>query len=276
MPLDNGYFIKDLDPSNPVGTIDKVSLLDDVIREVKGCVVNTFPSMDGEVEYSTDELNKMKKNFAYKELGWDMNGSTLRNVGNLDADDAVLPRSENDKRYVKIGDGLGDIGEKELILSELFADFNYSSSVASTIQTIMNNMAYPVGSLYMQAGSDENPNKILNVGVWVKFGQGRAIIGSGECNDGHETKTFKREEVLGSFTAELKDEHLPPHSHPHGLTLAGGSSGEGGRRAISVDTGTSHGHEYVGGPNTGTSNGGNKRHDNIQPSIAINIWKRTG
>lgn len=288
MPLDNAYFIKDLDPSNPVGTIDKVSLLDDIIREVKGCIVNTFPDMDGEVKYSTDELNDMKKNFVLEDGEWDFKGNHITNVASVkdalndgDDDDEETPsdvvynRADNDKRYLRAANNFEDVVDKSVAFDNLFKEVDYTSDGIKSFRTVINNLVYPVGSLYYNIQSDQNPSEYLGVGTWVKFGEGRAIIGVGELNDGHETKTFKAGEVLGSYSAEIKEEHLPPHTHPHGLTLGGGSDGNGGRRSISVDVGINDAHEYAGSANTGPSKGENKRHANIQPSIAVNIWRRT-
>ena len=290
MPLDNAYFIKDLDPSNPVGTIDKVSLLDDIIREVKGCIVNTFPDMDGEVKYSTDELNDMRDNLVLEDDEWDFKGNYITNVSSVkdalnagDDDkeeeplgsDVVYNRADNDKRYLRAAKNFEDVVDKSAAFDNLFKEVDYTSEGIKSFRTVINNLVYPVGSLYYNVQSDQNPSEYLGVGTWVKYAEGRAIVGTGELNDGHDTKTFKAGEVFGSYSAELKEEHLPPHSHPHNLVFGGGSDGNGGRRAISVDVGRNDAHEYQGSADVGMSTGQNKRHDNVQPSISVHIWRRT-
>lgn len=246
--------------------------------------------MDGEVKYSTDELNDMKKNFVLEDGEWDFKGNYITNVSSVkdalnagDDDkedeplgsDVVYNRADNDKRYLRAANNFEDVVDKSVAFDNLFKEVDYTSDGIKSFRTVINNLVYPVGSLYYNVQSDQNPTEYLGIGTWVKFAEGRAVIGVGELNDGHETKTFKAGEVVGTYGAEIKEEHLPPHTHPHGLTLSGASSAEGGRRAISVDTGIGHGHDYAGSADVGPSKGENKRHANIQPSIAVNIWRRT-
>lgn len=57
MPLESATYISDLDPSNPVGSSDLVSSLDDHMRLVKATLQTTFPGIAGAVTATHTELN---------------------------------------------------------------------------------------------------------------------------------------------------------------------------------------------------------------------------
>lgn len=57
MPLESATYISELDPTNPVGSSDLVSSLDDHMRLVKATLQNTFPNIDGEVSATEEQIN---------------------------------------------------------------------------------------------------------------------------------------------------------------------------------------------------------------------------
>src|SRR5690606_4837864 len=59
MPLESATYISDLDPSNPVGSSDLVSSLDDHMRLVKATLQTTFPGITGAVTATHVELNHL-------------------------------------------------------------------------------------------------------------------------------------------------------------------------------------------------------------------------
>ncbi|MFM1649583.1 hypothetical protein ACJ5N2_17075 [Aeromonas salmonicida] len=62
MPLDSATYIKQMNPNNPVDTIDEVSLLGATAREMKHVLQNTFPNFDSQVQISSDKLNLFTNN----------------------------------------------------------------------------------------------------------------------------------------------------------------------------------------------------------------------
>lgn len=282
MPLDGAYFIKDLNPANPVGTIDKVSLLDDIIREVKGCVVNTFPDMDGEVRYSTDELNKMKDNFELGEGEWDFKGNHIANVasvkdplnagdgdaeGDVVGSDVVFNRADNDKRYLRAVNNLSDLEDVNAAFDSLFKEVDYTSEGVKTLKVVITNLMYPVGSLYMNVQTDQNPGEYLGVGKWIRFAEGRALIGTGELNDGAITKKFEAGNVTGTFEHTLTVDQMPAHTHSFKQLQQHGPGPDTKHNfPIAQHDQASYNTEAAGG---------SKPHNNMQPSIAVHIWRRT-
>lgn len=282
MPLDNAYFIKDLDPSNPVGTIDKVSLLDDVIREVKGCIVNTFPDMDGEVKYSTDELNDMKKNFVLEDGEWDFKGNYITNVASVkdalnagdDKDeeeelgsDVVYNRADNDKRYLRAANNLSDITDSSEAFDNLFKEVDYTSEGMKSFKIVMTNLMYPVGSLYINVQTDQNPTEYLGVGTWVRFAEGRALIGTGKLMIDEVEKEWKAGNVAGSYVHKLTEKEMPAHTHEFEFLQTKGPGPD-----------TKHDFKIAQHDMTSyntKSAGGGEPHNIMQPSIAVHIWRRT-
>ncbi len=57
MALETGDYIDDLNPSNPVHATDPVSQGDDHIRLLKKCVQQSFPNVDGAVNFTPAEAN---------------------------------------------------------------------------------------------------------------------------------------------------------------------------------------------------------------------------
>lgn len=267
MPLDRASFIKDLNPSNPVGTIDKVSMLDDALREIKRAVKNTLPSMDGEVKYSTAELNAMKDNFSLEDGQWDFHGNVVVGVKELDDDEALLPRKAMDKRYLLADGGLGQIPDTSLVLDNLFKEVDYNSEGIKSMKIVMSNLMYPLGSLYYNAFTDENPGKLLGVGTWVPFGAGRVIIGAGELHDGVETKKFGNEAVGGKYSHTLSADEMPAHTHDFDFLSQEGPGPDTKHNFKIAQHGTT---KY-----TTKAAGGSKAHNIMQPYIAVSVWKRT-
>lgn len=63
--------------------------------------------------------------------------------------------------------------------------------------------AYPVGSVYISISSNFNPNTSFG-GTWVRFGQGRTLIGEGTGNDGSTSMNF----TAGSTGGEYEHNHI--------------------------------------------------------------------
>ena len=136
-------------------------------------------------------------------------------------------------------------------------------------------MVYPVGSIYFNAQVATNPNTLLGFGTWAAYGAGRVPVGKAASG------TFDTlNETMGAETHTLSEAEIPSHYHDsiHGFT--NGTSRPGGFTGISANLG---GNTFGGGTNDdafGSSRtktkGGGGAHNNIQPSIVVYMWKRTG
>ncbi len=121
-------------------------------------------------------------------------------------------------------------------------------------------LAYPVGSIYVNAAVATNPATLLGFGTWTAFGQGRVMVGL----NGSDADFDTAEETGGAKTHTLSTSEIPSHNHTVPLygTGVGGvnpSTGPGGPTGIEYPT---------------SSTGGGGSHNNLQPYVVVYMWKR--
>ena len=154
-------------------------------------------------------------------------------------------------------------------------------------------MAYPVGSIYMSARSENPANEnILGFGVWEEYSEGKVLVGD-DPNDNDfngNTNTQGGEKEVQLTEAEMAThEHNTiltgsSSSHRHDYTqITGRTTTTGGwfgynallgsaRRTIDTDppdVSGDHSHEI----NT-EETGGDQPHNNLQPYTVVRMWKR--
>ena len=147
-------------------------------------------------------------------------------------------------------------------------------------------VAYPVGSIYMNANSAINPATLLGFGTWISFGDGRVLVGKAA------TGTFASAgATMGAETHALTDAENGAHNHglndpghAHGVTYSGGvqpmlTAGSGQRLSTS-GSGQQLQYGSLGINGAGTNitiaaSGSGTPHNNIQPSIVVHMWMRT-
>lgn len=149
--------------------------------------------------------------------------------------------------------------------------------------------AYPVGSVYINAGVSTNPATLLGFGTWVAFGAGRVMVGL----NGADALFDTLEETGGS-----KDATVVSHSHTGSTASAGSHNHIGGtptqsgqtiygQSGASAVSRTGHASGEVGyGMYTSTEGahshsvtvdaaGSSGTNANLQPYITVAMWKRT-
>ena len=135
-----------------------------------------------------------------------------------------------------------------------------TASTGAVTAAFINNLVYPVGSIYTNMAVATNPNSLLGVGTWVAYAEGRVLVGK------QSSGTFDTlNENLGAETTTLSIAQLPAHTHS--FTYANRGDAFGGSYAMSVTTG--------GLTRTTSSQGSGSAHTNLQPSVTVYMWKRT-
>lgn len=143
-------------------------------------------------------------------------------------------------------------------------------------------MFYPVGSIYASV-LNTNPADLFGFGTWVAFAVGRAMVGV----DPTDADFDAAEKTSGAKTVALTEQQLPVHSH--GVIDPGHSHAEqrfpqatGAQSGFTADTSMNGAPVAVSqttqAATTGITidnTGGGQAHDNVQPSIAVYLWKRT-
>ena len=135
-------------------------------------------------------------------------------VGNLGFEDAVRARFgtggdleiKHDGSNGNIANSTGQLTVnadtvqfKNLADNSTFLTLNSSSSFTSLADV------YPVGSIYMNATNNANPNSLFGFGTWVDLGAGRMPINVGGG--------FTAGDTGGSTTHTLSEAQLPEHKH---------------------------------------------------------------
>jgi hypothetical protein len=139
--------------------------------------------------------------------------------------------------------------------------------------------AYPVGSIYINAGVSTNPATLLGFGTWTAFGAGRVLVGLNASDASFDTL----EETGGSkdaivvshtHTATVTDPgHLHTYTKPQGTdTVSGGGiTIQTNSGATTANTSTAVTGISVANSTTGSSG----TNANLPPYITVNMWKRT-
>ena len=139
-------------------------------------------------------------------------------------------------------------------------------TAAMTAATI-NNLVYPVGSIYINATVATNPATLLGVGTWVAYGEGRVPVGKAGSG------TFDTLGATGGAeTHTLTLSEIPSHNHSNGsydrLLLQNG-------QATIHETDGSAGEPNLASSGAIAAAGGGAAHNNLQPYIVVYMWKRT-
>ncbi len=151
--------------------------------------------------------------------------------------------------------------------------------------TAIINIVYPVGSIYSSYVST-SPATTFGVGTWVQVAQGRALAGVGEGTDQNAVnKALSAGNNAGSYQHILTTAQLASHVHlmrdyyyPEAIygfaankeLFPVGYNGNIG----SGDTDTDNTYAYYIDHNTNSAGGG-EAHENMIPTYAVYIWRRT-
>ena len=170
-----------------------------------------------------------------------------------------------------------------------WAKIAYLTDCTDTLKKV-----YPVGSIYMSTVST-NPATLFGFGTWEAMPAGRVLLAQGKSSWG---TTYNAGSTGGEATHQLTVGELPSHNHTATISttnLTGWFTNNGNSDTANGDgtifkaskrtgQGSSSGGAADGGNFTfnGThahtiaiSNiGSNQPHNNIQPYIAVYIWKR--
>ena len=141
----------------------------------------------------------------------------------------------------------------------------------------------PVGSVFITI-NEQNPKDLLGYGTWVRFAEGEVIVGKSTVS-AHPAWTKTTLTKSGAYTHQLSVDEMPAHKHAFKT-----SHESGGRCDVDgypqTDSSGPHVEHSASQPDMswlrrdGTGNpmgttGGSVAHNNVQPSVVANIWRRT-
>lgn len=147
----------------------------------------------------------------------------------------------------------------------------------------------PIGSVLSFADSSD-PNVLWKGTTWVKFAEGRVLVGAGSYTENGTTYTYTNGATGGEVKHQLTADEMPSHGHSASVSTNGNHSHTAYGTKIGYNrTGWSRhaGTEYSYGDSTTSTNGahshtvtigatgGNGSHENRQPYTVVNFWRRT-
>lgn len=147
-------------------------------------------------------------------------------------------------------------GEKERVSIE-----ELSNDIANLVKSSILNSCYPIGSIYMSVEST-SPS-ILFGGTWGALNEGRVLIGA--------NSTYPVNSKGGEVTHTLTVNEIPSHTHETTLDARHGRRGAASYAPTwsSGDTRDARDVTVESG-----SIGGSQAHNNMQPYLAVYMWKR--
>lgn len=135
----------------------------------------------------------------------------------------------------------------------------------SKLKGWVNSHNHPVGSVYITISSTFNPADQWG-GTWSKIAEGQCLIQSGS--------TYTLGSTGGEATHTLTHEEMPRHSHGiYGVDSRNGSTTLKKPYFSYKDQGQTT--SYISGIMGTELTGSGQEHNNMQPYLAVNIWKRT-
>lgn len=172
------------------------------------------------------------------------------------------------------------------MLKDALADMN---TKVTQMNAAVGDRFWPVGSIYTTL-DNRNPYIILGFGTWIKFAPGRTLVGTtnseitGQIAGGLTAPSAFNLSTAGSlygdFEIGLTEENTPRHSH----MMVSSNGGEIGRGSGPMLSGMARdgkmGYNLFSGPAQGDGIfpsypfGQGKPHNNVQPSISVNMWQR--
>lgn len=131
-------------------------------------------------------------------------------------------------------------------------------------------LAYPVGSIYMNASSATNPATLFGFGTWVAFGEGRVPVGKATSG------TFATIGATGGAeTVTLSINEMPAHFHRQYANVGNVATGAPNLDDFPGSNGPISAYDQLVGGRDTTTVGGGAAHNNLQPYIVVYMWQRT-
>lgn len=203
---------------------------------------------------------------------------------------AVSITSASAKETPDDADLFGITDSADVFKLKKFSWANLKTAIKSTVL----NYAYPVGSIYINASSVDNPATLLGIGTWEEIGAGRVLVGQnasdtlfdtlGETGGSKDAIVVEHSHTgstgsAGSHTHGITD---PGHNHTwNSLRLGGnfqggsgytdGGSGPTGTSTTGITINSAGEHTHSVTVNSTGSSGANA---NLQPYLVVKMWKR--
>lgn len=144
---------------------------------------------------------------------------------------------------------------------------------------------YPLGSIYINALKNESPNTLIGYGKWERFAQGYVLVSAdspsinslGNSPDhiprlANSPDYYSPGFIGGSSSVEISDLVSHRHEWIDYLGYDGRYRMQG--QKLFRNNGSARRYYELGGSYASSTAGNSDQHNNLQPYITVNIWKR--
>lgn len=169
------------------------------------------------------------------------------------------------------------------ILKDALSDM---TNKMSQLSSSLGDRFWPVGSIYMTM-DNRNPYTILGFGTWIRFAPGRTLVGTTSADAGGQISgglvapagfnLNSAGQTYGEFSHVLTTNEIPKHSHKYNgddmlRSSIWGADAARVERNVWYDAKSNGSHQ--GGVYLTSDTGNDAAHNNVQPSITVNMWQR--
>jgi len=185
----------------------------------------------------------------------------------------------------------GSIGSNVVAVTQPILDKSTKVATTALVRLVAESL-YPVGSIYVNAMINTNPNTLFGFGTWVAYGTGQVLVGvdgsnplfaSAGSTGGSADAIVVEHTHTASSTSTVSE---TPHSHYIGTqdsTANDGGSAGNQEFARNYDAGAgakAHTNPVATGLSVDTTTtvnlaGSSGTNQNLQPYVVVYIWKRT-
>ena len=169
-----------------------------------------------------------------------------------------MPPCTTDPDSLKKSNNLSDLTNPSVARDNLELLSNQTYLAALWKQMMLRQ--YPAGSLWITT-DDRNPLAFFGFGTWERYAVGKAIVGV-DASDATFSPVGK---TGGSKTHTLTTDEMPAHNH--GIALGAG-------RVLSAIYQSTNGDIKNIDSEAVQMAGGSQPHNNLQPYVAVNVWRR--
>ena len=234
--------------------IDKDPTLNQDIWEISWATYSDFYDISVRVDRIEDEEGYLD---LYVSKANPVFGVETKGVGYGNAD---LTSSFN------FNNGNPSVKKDDVIIAEFSG--NKSGKDVVTYEDLQELLKIKIGDLYTTT-VNENPSTRLGYGTWVRFAEGRTLVGfSGSVSNAIPEWVKTSGSEFGEYDHALTSDENGKHDHEINLRSNGGTTADNASDVIKSSTPI--GYNFKTSPS-----GLGTPHNNVQPSKVVFIWLRT-
>ena len=151
---------------------------------------------------------------------------------------------------------------------KLMAELKISSDLQNLIKNIVRDTYYPIGKMYITMGN-EDPNETIG-GTWELTASGKVLVGVDPSDVDFNTVG----KTGGEKKHQLKIEEMPSHNHLLCGSPADSADWIEGVQRVKYDVNKKTASNTYTLAQPVFNTGGSQAHNNVQPYVAVYMWKR--